>query len=154
MEPPFLWEGTGRLKRRMTELDHRINGLLIRSLLDLFLYGVGLSQMSRLFITGFVWMPFSLSLIIFAIGCFYGYSRLRLLRAYSMEMERVAAVLDGRRRTLLELGRNRDAWEAEMAGILAVPAWTHQTQGAMNALLFVFLSVALIYPQYPFERYV
>ncbi|KAF7846101.1 hypothetical protein BT93_L5258 [Corymbia citriodora subsp. variegata] len=96
-------------------------------------------------------MPFSLSLIVFAFICFYWNNRLRLLRTCSTEMECMATELNKKRQRLLEPGRDHDAWEAEMAGILAVPAWSTLCWGIANALFFVFLSVPLIYAGYSFE---
>ncbi|KAI6703526.1 hypothetical protein NL676_012662 [Syzygium grande] len=140
----------------MTELDRHINDLMLRFSLNLLLYLVGLAQMlaiSKLphITCGFAWIALSLSLVMFAVSCFYLYHRLRLLRAHSAEMKQVAAELNKNRQRLLELGIYHDAFLAEMAGVWAVPGSATLLWGIVNALCFVVFSVPLISAEYTFE---
>lgn len=114
-----LRKRAGRLGRRMEELDRSMDGVAFRSFqsmaIRLFcMFQVAAATRSPYVTCGSMWMPLSLSFVIFASYCFYLSSELRRLRRYGVEMERVKAKLSAARRRLLEQCMDHEASLAEI----------------------------------------
>ncbi|KAI6671974.1 hypothetical protein NL676_006859 [Syzygium grande] len=114
-----LRKRAGRLGLRMEELDRSMDGVAFRSFqsmaIHLFcMFQVTAAARSPYVTCGSMWMPLSLSFVIFGSYCFYFSSELRRLRRYSAEMERVRAKLSAARRRLLEHCMDHEASLAEI----------------------------------------